>query len=218
MSPEHRKNISESNKGKVPWNKGKKCDRRTPETVEKIRQTMLTKDFSFLVGRVFTPEHRENIGNALRGKKRSKEAIEKTRLANLGSKRPQLTGKNNPMFTHPNAYKSKFGKVGVRQDIGFFVRSAWEANIIRIFRYMGLTIQYEPKCFSLSDGRTYCPDLFILETGEIVEIKGRWNRGAKEKVEKFQQEYPGISFDLIDPPVYNQYIKEFSNMGLNLEN
>ena len=150
---------------------------------------------------------------SMAGRKRitSIETREKIRQARLGVPRPELRGENNPMFTHPNAYKSQFGKAGFREDLGIFVRSSWEANMMRIFKYLGLIVQYEPQSFKLLDGRSYRPDFFIHNTGELIEVKGRWLKDAREKFLMFKKEYPGLSIEVIGPRKYKEYVNQFKN-------
>lgn len=129
-------------------------------------------------------------------------------LSERNSKR--MAGKNNPVFTHPESFNYK----GARfyEDIGMRLRSGWEANIYRIFKHMGIDLDYEPRTFMLSDGRTYTPDFFIHETGEFIEVKGRWIGDAREKVEMFRDEYPAYPLEVIDGLEYKQYMKDFSDI------
>jgi len=153
--------------------------------------------------RIFSEEHRRKLSEA---------AKEKIRKFWTGRKRPELTGDKNPMFTHPNAYKSKFGKCGFREDIKIFVRSSWEANIYRIYKYLGFTIKYEPKSFRLSNGKTYRPDFYIVELNIWVEVKGRWYKDAYEKFCMFKKEYPKIVIQLIDSIKYKEMIEKYKSI------
>lgn len=198
-------------------------------------------------GRMFTKEQCEACSNRVKGRKHSEETKMKMRkkiismetrqklsekrkhiimteetkkkIANTltGRKRPELTGDNNPMHTHPNAYKSKWGKTGYRDDLGIFVKSTWEANIMQVFKFLGLNVKYEPKSFLLSNGKTYRPDFYILDTEEIIEVKGFFRDGNKSTINRFKKEYPGISFDLIDKQRYTEYCNEFKKYIPNWE-
>jgi len=208
-SEETRRKLSESHKGLPSGFKGKTFS-HTEETKKKIG--IASRGNQYCKGRKLSQEHKDKVGVASRGRKHTEEAKEKIRLANIGKKRVELRGENNPMHTHPNSYKSKYGKTGFRADLGFFVKSSWEANIARIFNFLGFSIQYEPQSFALSDGSTYRPDFLIHETGELIEVKGRWIGGAKEKVDLFQKEYPDLCLDIIGPEEYRDYVDAFSNL------
>lgn len=185
--------------------------------------------------------HRENIARSLigknKGKKHSEAFIQNCRARNLGTKRSTVTkqkmkesnskywlgkkrldmvGDKNPMHTHPNSYKSKFGKCGYRQDIGIFVRSRWEANVYRIYKYLGYKIEYEPKSFKLSDGRTYRPDFYIKELNLWIEVKGCWLKDAKSRFDLFQLDYPEINIQVIDPLKYKELLQTYSSK-INME-
>lgn len=198
-SEESKKKMSESHKGCV----------FSIERKEKIRKSMLGKNTKKRTQReIFTKIFRSRLSEE------DKEMIRRRKISQfrLGKKRPELTGNNNPMHTHPNSYKSKWGKAGYRKDIGIFVKSTWEANIARVFKLLHLYYQYEPESFRLLDGRTYRPDFFILDTGEIIEVKGYFRGDSKERMDCFKDEYPGIPFDLIDRDKYYEYEKEFKNL------
>jgi hypothetical protein len=94
-------------------------------------------------------------------------------------------------------------KIGQREDLGIFVRSGWEANVMRLFK-TGLlgykTPEYEPETFSFTDyvppkgaALSYTPD-FRVQKGKKsfwVEVKGNWLRGQdKTKLRRFKKYYP----------------------------
>ena len=53
------------------------------------------------------------------------------------------------MYGKPSPKGSGFGKGGVRKDIGHYVRSTWEANVCRIFKYMNRDYKFESKRFKI---------------------------------------------------------------------
>lgn len=211
ISEETRKRLSESHKGLPNPNKGKTdLFRHTEEAKRKIADA--SRGNTYCLGRHLSEEHKRKIGIKSKGRKVSEETKEKIRKFLTGRKRPELTGENNPMHTHPNAYKSKFGKVGFREDLGVFLKSTWEANMMRIFKYLGLHVQYEPQSFRLSDGSTYRPDFLIHETGGLIEVKGRWLKDAWKRFSMFKREYPDLSIELIDSIKYKEYFKKYSKI------
>jgi hypothetical protein len=210
-SEEHKLNNSIGHMGIASVNKGVTgVFRHTEESKKKIG--IASTGRQHMRGRHLSAVTCEKLRVKNTGRKRPVEATRKTTLALTGRKRPDMVGKNNPMHTHPNAYKSKFGKTGFREDLGIFVKSSWEANMLRIFRYLGLNVQYEPQSFKLSDGRTYRPDFYIHETEELIEVKGRWIGDAFDRFSMFKQEYPCLSIDLIEEKEYKEYVNEFKNI------
>ncbi len=214
-SEEARLHMSESHRGKLNPNKGKiGLFSHTEEAKEKIRVASLRR--TYVLGRKLSEDHKRKIGLKSKGRHHTEEAKIKIRNYFTGRKRPELTGGKNPMHTHPNSYKSKFGKCGYRQDIGIFVRSRWEANVYRIYKYLGYEIEYEPKSFKLSDGRTYRPDFYIKELNLWIEVKGRWLKDAKSRFDLFQLDYPEISIQVIDPLKYKELLQTYSSK-INME-
>jgi hypothetical protein len=210
FSEEHKRNLSLSHKGKVSVNKGViGLFKHTEDAKRRIGES--SKGNKYTLGKHLSEETRKKMSDARKGRKVTKETREKIRQSLTGRKRPELTGANNPMHTHPNAYKSRFGKTGYRKDLGVFVKSSWEANMMRIFKYLGLIVQYEPQSFVLSDGRTYRPDFLIHDTGELIEVKGRWLKDAYARFCMFKKEYPGLPIEVIGPKKYKNYINIYSH-------
>ena len=108
-----------------------------------------------------------------------------------------------------------YGRGGIREDIGFYVRSRWEANFARYLIYTNQQFQYEPESFLLSDGRTYTPDFKVGDT--YFEVKGWWTDSAKEKFEMFRQQFQHIQMKIVDGTEYNQIETEYSNIIPNWE-
>lgn len=211
VSEERRKKMSEMNKGKPAWNKGQKGKFfHTAETKEKIRQASLGRKHPHKMP--LSEEARKKIGLKNKGRKHTEATKQKIREFFTGKKRPGLTGGNNPMHTHPNAYKSKFGKTGYRKDLGLFLKSRWEANVMRVYKFLGYTIKYEPKSFRLSTGATYRPDFYVLELDIWIEVKGRWIADAYERFMLFKKEYPQIVIQVIDENKYKEIMNKFKNL------
>jgi hypothetical protein len=89
--------------------------------------------------------------------------------------------------------------------------------MLRIFLFLGFSVEYEPQSFVLSDGTTYCPDFLLHETGELIEVKGRWIKDAKRRFDLFKKEYPGLSIEIIGPKKYSKYLSDFKTAVPNLE-
>lgn len=94
-------------------------------------------------------------------------------------------------------------KIGQREDLGIFVRSGWEANMMRLFKSGLIPLkspEYEPETFSFTDhvppkgaALSYTPDFRVTKGKKKfwVEIKGNWLRGQdKTKLRRFKKFYP----------------------------
>jgi hypothetical protein len=85
-------------------------------------------------------------------------------------------------------------KVGTRSDIGFFVRSAWEANMVRFYRKTGTCFIYEPCEFEFvglkRGNRFYTPDFYLPKEGVYVELKGFLDKQSFTKLKRFLQYHP----------------------------
>jgi hypothetical protein len=133
-----------------------------------------------------TPEGRKRISAIHSGKKVPPERMQALRQAAM---------KSHNMHSR--------SKKGIRQDLGCFFRSTWEANLARYFNHIGLKWRYEPVTYQLPENRTYTPD-FVLESGVIVEVKGWLTKTGKEKLEGFNEYHPAAASKLVlvDKPVY----------------
>lgn len=208
---------------------------RTKEQNDKLSKTLKT---SHTEGRHFTEEGLENLSHGLTERWRSYEFREKVKLGyrrNFGvdhhmktaasrdaaSKRGKnyrasaLTriamcqaaakrlreGRNQTQF---------YGKGGIRQDIGIYFRSRWEANFARYLQFTNQAFQYEPTSFSLMCGKTYTPDFMIGDT--YYEVKGWWTQIAKEKFNAFCEEYPNVKLKIIGANEYNSIKDQYSNL------
>ena len=105
---------------------------------------------------------------------------------------------------------SSFARGGIREDLGHYVRSGWEANFARTLIFDGKTYEYEPETFALSNGQSYTPDFKVKNV--YYEVKGRWFAGAKEKFECFKKDHPEIEVILIDWDVYKDLKTKYKPM------
>lgn len=99
-------------------------------------------------------------------------------------------------------------KQGFREDLGFWVRSSWEANIARVLKYEQISFQYEPWRLPVDDS-TYLPD-FLLDSNTILEVKGYPDPVQIEKYHKVELLYPEYQFLLLGPIEYEQVRKAYS--------
>lgn len=87
-------------------------------------------------------------------------------------------------------------KIGKRADLGLFVRSGWEANVLRWLTHTGLAYQYEPTTFSFIEHGvkhgtvSYTPDIYIPFSQRYIEVKGFLKTEDKTKLRRFKKYYP----------------------------
>lgn len=100
---------------------------------------------------------------------------------------------------------------GYREDLALSVRSSWEANFARILNFEKLFYTYEKYKFAviMPDGTktTYTPDFCVNNT--FFEIKGRWYRQNRIKVNMFREQYPQYLTCIIDKNIYNYLFNKY---------
>ncbi len=97
---------------------------------------------------------------------------------------------------------------GHRDDLDMYFRSRWEANFARVMKFQGRTWEYEPRSFQLDETTSYTPD-FLVDGTTYYELKGRWYDGHAEKVAKFREKHPELSFVLIEEREYRELSKQY---------
>ena len=145
------------------------------EELEKIRKSRISSTMKNVEK---SEEHCKNLSIALKkswkdGVFENPDYLEAKRKGY--EKRRSYKGKGNPMYGKPSPKGSGRGKGGIREDIGHYVRSTWEANICRICNLIGRKYEYEKERFFINiDGQeySYCPDLFFEDKRYYYEIKG----------------------------------------------
>ncbi len=153
-----------------------------------------------------TAEHNKKVSDAIKqawadGKFDTDEVKEARRK---GYARRDFSGKNNPMYGRPSPRGAGRGKGGVRQDLGHYVRSRWEANVCRICILCQREYEYEKDRFAVTvngTDYTYCPDLYFPKNNLYYEIKGH----ARSSSEWHCECKTCIKNKLIMPIVIKQY-------------
>jgi len=137
-------------------------------------------------------------------------ALSKTRSA-IDKKLRELNpnSKSKAVNSTPIGRQSRVGR---RADLGIFVRSGWEANMMRLFQSNQIEftyVSYEPEVFSFTEWEkpkgmalSYTPDFLVKHKGSgdeyWVEVKGNWLRSHdKTKMRRFKKHYPAEFAKLI---------------------
>ena len=193
--PEVRERISQSRMGQIPWNKGL--------TAETAADTLWIKNLS-----VYNETQKGVSLEARHGPEKAAEI-----RAKLSAR---FSGTNNPMYGRPPKATKTYTKDGYREDLGHYVRSTWEADMARVFRYLGYVYQYEPRTFELvrADGwkLTYTPDFFVPEQNTWYEIKGWMDNASAEKIALFQQQYSDCNLVVVDKTLFAEFQVKYADL------
>lgn len=202
-----------------------------PNEIDYIRKGKIS---STLMSVPKSIEHNQKVSKSVKkawedGKFDTKEYKEAVRLGYENGK--DTSGKNNHMYGKPAPKGSGTGKGGIRKDIGHYVRSAWEANICRIIKYIGREYQYEPTRFFLNiDGKdcSYCPDIYFPAKNLYYEIKGHAKSSRhwictcssciknRKKILQVREKY-GIKIILIGLEEYKKFRRRFKKVIIKWE-
>lgn len=154
----------------------------------------------------------EKISKALTGRK-LEDFMGKEKAMEIRKKLSErMRGSGNPMF----GIRSPHRKGGFREDLGHYVRSAWEADFARVLMLHKISYEYEPKTFQLIKGGgeivSYTPDFYIPSTNTFYEIKGWLHDLDKEKVDLFQLQYPQYNFIMISSTKFAEFTLKYKNL------
>lgn len=115
-------------------------------------------------------------------------------------------------------------KRGFREDIGFFVRSRWEANYARYLMWLKdrgeiSSFEYEPTTFrfdGVSRGPyTYKPDFLVVEKDgrrAYHEVKGWMDSASRSRLKRFAKFYPEHAMVVVDAKGYREIQKKLSTV------
>jgi len=176
----------------------------TPEE----RSQMNTGENNPRYGCVVTEETRRKISEGNMGNIPWDKGLTKYTDPRLKAAGKKVAGSGNGMFGKVPSSRCNLNHGGFRDDLGHNVRSTWEANVARIFNYLGIEYEYEGETFRLGE-TCYTPD-FKLGAKQFCEVKGFMRPKSKMKIEKFIELFPEYSLFLIDKDVYEFLEIEFS--------
>jgi len=131
--------------------------------------------------------------------------------------------RKNPKNIYSNA------RGGTREDLGFYVRSRWEANVARYLKYLVekgdvYKWEYETDTFwfeGIKRGtRSYTPDFKVWETKNSEpyywEVKGYMDKKSNTRMKRMAKYHPNIRVDLIMKEEYEE-ISKIANLIENWE-
>ena len=235
LSDEHKKNISESNKGKIfsdemKFNMSVAQKKRLEDPNERIKISKSTKKWIKEKGHP----------KGMLGKKQKKYSIEKgikTKLKRYGTlnfrnkenidrmleTRFKRYGKYSNTSSK-NAYsRCKKGWIDFGNGKKYFFRSGWEMNYAHYLEWIKKRGDikdwfYEVDTFwfkNIKRGvRSYLPDFKIIENNgnfKYDEVKGWMDDRSKTKLRRMKKYYPEIRIDVIGSNEYKE-IKKWSRL------
>lgn len=77
------------------------------------------------------------------------------------------------------------------------MRSSWEAAYANHLTSNNIQYKYEMTSFKLSNGKTYVPDFYLIDTDEYVEIKGYLSEDQQKKYDLFKSECPNVKWKML---------------------
>jgi signal peptidase I len=69
-------------------------------------------------------------------------------------------------------------------------QGSYEAKVVDCLNDNQIDFKWQPKTFTMPSGKTYRPDLYLIEEDRWVEIKGYMRKDAQEKWDWFVSQYP----------------------------
>lgn len=109
-------------------------------------------------------------------------------------------------------------------DLGFRVRSKWEANYARYLRWLQAQGRiarwaYEPTTFwfeAIKRGtRHYTPDFLVVETDgreRYIEIKGFIDAKSKTRMKRMKRYHPSVEIVMLEGPAYRALAKTVAGL------
>lgn len=118
----------------------------------------------------------------------------------------------------PTSPKAARGKAGIRKDISetIYFYSRWEANIARLFNYLGINWTHQPKIFDLGS-QNYTPDFYLPVHNLYIEVKNFLWEYSKIRDEKFRKLYPNANLILLLKKDYLELENKYSKFIKNWE-
>lgn len=224
-NPFYGKHHSEETKKKIST-----ANTRRKKTIKEIEQfTARIRGNTNFLGKHHSEETKMKIRNKLLNRTINYETrlkMSKNNVGMLGKHHSEKTKKKLSLFHIKRLqdkkwhYKNKLG--GIREDLGHYYRSTFEANFCRILKYLRIKYEYESdKCiFELSNGKHYLCDFYLPDDNLYIELKGYMYEDAKEKIEMFKKEYPNLQFFVLEQSsnewkfmdsIYKNIIPEWEN-------
>ncbi len=115
--------------------------------------------------------------------------------------------------SRPTSPKASRGKAGVRGDVSnsIYFYSRWEANVARLYTYLGVKWEYASVSFDIG-GHTYTPDFYLPGTNAYVEVKNFLGEYSRIRDEKFRAAHPAVRLKVILKEEYLELEQAYAHL------
>lgn len=115
--------------------------------------------------------------------------------------------------SRPTSPKASRGKAGIREDVSdsIYFYSRWEANMARLYTYLGVRWEYTPRSFDIGD-HTYTPDFYLPESETYIEVKNFLGEYSRIRDEKFRTTHPTIHLKVILKDEYLELEQAYAHL------
>lgn len=129
--------------------------------------------------------------SVLRGHIHSKFANEKRQKTCLERYGVPFLGQNREIaLKQAKAVNGSVIKFHWKTNEELVCRGSWEAKVIDFLNKNRTNFLWQPKIFTMPNGKTYRPDLFFINENKWIEIKGWMRKDAQEKWDWFKTQFP----------------------------
>jgi hypothetical protein len=117
-----------------------------------------------------------------------KEKKKLTTIKNYGVSNPL----QNPEIALKQAKSSNLTVMRIHWKTGIELvcQGSYESSVVDYLNKIQADYLWQPKVFTLPSGKTYRPDLFLVNENKWIEIKGFMRKDAQEKWDWFQSAVP----------------------------
>lgn len=185
--------------------------RVSADTRRKISQALTGREFSYKNGSPFKGTIKVPRVQVICNNPRCKKSFLKERWQKTKYCSRSCTIKH--VGSRPTSPKASRGKAGIRKDVHptAYFHSRWEANMARLYTFLGIAWEYEPKQFDIGE-QMYTPDFYLPESGTYIEVKNFWWRYSRVRDKKFRETYPNIQLEVILKDEYLRLEKKYAHL------
>lgn len=118
----------------------------------------------------------------------------------------------------PTSPRASRGKAGIRRDISskLYFYSRWEANVARLFNFLGIKWCYQYRTFDLVE-QSYTPDFYLPDYNTYIEVKNFWWKYSIIRDRKFRRLYPDVKLEVVIKNDYQIIEQEYAELIPNWE-